>query len=132
MGLFDRWLAKPRQPDLDYAAKGFAAVALARANNLDVDLHVMELRNAERLLDEGATVEQAMSARWGGAYAIHCNLDEYARSVDAYEQTAKAHEAITDLTDNKYEAGAKLLLIMALSQEPAEYERFLRHIGVAA
>lgn len=121
----------PRQPDLAYAAKGFVGVALMRKNGINIDLHAVELGNAKHLLENGCSVDQALSARWGGVTAMEADLGHFQVGIDAYEET-KAELGGAPQGDNpeaKFHVSARLYLAALLKEQPYEFERFLRYIN---
>ncbi len=134
MSLFGKFFAKSRQPDLSYAAEGFYRTALARANKADVDFHALADGYALTLANEGATVEQARSAHWGGVCGIYQDLAAYGNYVDAYEEAMEeCGVALGDASTRArkiYKGGATTMLGLLLATEPDEYERFLKHMGV--
>lgn len=122
---------KSRQPDMASASKAFAAIALVRANNVNVDLHALEMAQAEAVLKSGGTEEQALSARWGGVYGIDADLDLFQSGVLAYEETRRemARGPTDEDPKTKFYASATLYLSRMLAENPDEYERFLRYIN---
>lgn len=133
MGIFSRRRSEPRQPDLGFAADGFYPIAIMRANEIDVDLYSIADAYAESLLNDGCTVGQALSAKWGGVSAIGQNLAVYSSCISAYEETmAKAGSPVgksKHATKAKHKAAATFLLAAVMSDAPGEYERFLQHIN---
>lgn len=136
MSLFGKFFAKNRQPDLSYAAEGFYRTALARANEADVDFHALADGYALTLANEGATVEQARSAHWGGVCGIYQDLGMYGNYVAGYEEVMKESGLVHGDGDEStwarkaYKGGATTMLALLLAKEPNEYERFLKHMGV--
>jgi hypothetical protein len=134
VGLFDRFRATPRQPDLAFAADGFFPIAIMQANNVEVDLHAVANAYAESKLTEGCTVHQALSAKWGGVAAIGLDENLFASLVDAYEETMADHDLAPDKskegTRAKYRSAATAYLGLVMVDAPGEYERFLEYIGM--
>lgn len=122
---------KSRKPDMASASKAFAAIALVRANNVDVDLHALEMAQAEAVLKSGGTEEQALSARWGGVYGIDADLDLFQSGVSAYEETKQemGRGPTGEDPKTKFYASATLYLSRVLAENPDEYERFVRYIN---
>lgn len=122
-----------REPDLQFAAKGYMQVAITRRHAPHIDLHKVERGYAGELLAEGCTREQALSARWGGAYAIADDVRTFDDALIAYKETRaefgmgkfEAKEA----AENAYLASALLVMAAAHTADPAEYGRFLRFIN---
>jgi hypothetical protein len=106
-------------PDLGFAAKGFAAIALMKANAVAVDLHDAEYALAENARKEGATLHQALSLRWGGVQAIHTDPQLYSMAVAAAEDAGSA---------DRYHHGAAAHLAMVLHQCPEDFATFRAHM----
>lgn len=129
--------ATSRKPNMVSASKAFAAIALVRANNVDVDLHALEIAQAEAVLTNGGTEEEALSARWGGVYGIDADLGLYqgyvANYVEAYEATKRelGREPAGVDPKTKFYMAATMYLAQVLAEQPDEYERFLRYINRA-
>jgi hypothetical protein len=122
-----------RDPDLRFAAKGYVQIAITRRHASHIDLHKLERGYAAELLSEGCTLEQALSARWGGAYAIVDTLEDYDRAIAAYKETM-AERGLPYARTKKdaarmYEIAATLVIASAHEADPEEYGRFLRHIN---
>jgi hypothetical protein len=89
---------------------------------------------AEQLLNEGCTLDQAFSARWGGAYAINDDLSSFDDALASMRE-ARRESNMPDKMGTKEEAeamylmsaGAVITLVHTL--DPMEYQRFLAHIG---
>lgn len=107
------------KPDLMFAARGFAAVALLKANGMDVDLHDAERSLAEKALQDGATVQQALSLRWGGVQAIHTEPELYSMAVAAAEEIGST---------DRYHHGAAAHLAMVMDQHPGDYADFVAYV----
>ena len=106
-------------PDLKYAARGFAAIAVMKANEVEVDLHQAEYRLAEQALQEGATKYQALSLRWGGVQAIHTEPELYSMAVEAAKDAG---------SDDAYHHGALAHLAMVIDQQPKEFSDFMAYL----
>lgn len=103
------------EPDMAFASRGFAAIALMKANSIEVDLHDAEYALAERAMRDGATLHQAMSLRWGGVQAIHAEGADYADAVGAAESAG---------SNDRYHHGALAYLRSALNDWPAGFADF--------
>jgi hypothetical protein len=135
MSLFSRFLKKPVQPDLHYAAKGFTPVIAAQLGGLDADLYAMADGFADALLKAGHTHHQATSARWGGVTAIGQDLGLFNGFLTTYDDVAAESGVATDTKEQKlarYNAASLAMVTMVMAEAPAEYERFLKYIGAAA
>lgn len=120
----------PRQPDLTSAARAFAGIAILRKHNVDVDLHNVERTNAQAILDKGGTDREALSARWGGVFAITDDLVLFDVGVQSYEDVRIEHGRPADADPKeKFYAGAAMYLAHVMADAPGEYERFLGYIG---
>lgn len=113
---------KAEYPDMNYAGKAFAQVALMRANDIDFDLHEAEQRLAEAELDKGCTVHQALSMRWGGVQAIHADLFMFSDGVEV-AKSANRPEPFLD--------SAKSYLAIIIDQCPTEFSSFKQYLGAA-
>jgi hypothetical protein len=121
------------EPDLKFAAKGYVQVAVTRRYAPHVDLHRLEQSYAGELLAEGCTREQALSARWGGAYAAASEAaafdDVLAAYKDVVAERGQGHGWTKDDAARMYEGAGLLLMTSAHAADPYEYGRFLRHIA---
>jgi hypothetical protein len=111
------------KPDMYFAGRAFAQVALMRANNIDIDLHDVEKRLAEAELEKGCTVHQALSMRWGGVQAIHADLAMYSDSVEVAQNGHRAEP---------YVDGGMAYLAMVLHQCPSEFQSFKQYLGATS
>lgn len=123
------------EPDLEFAAIGYTLVANLRRNPSNkIDLHELEEAHAITLLKEGCTPEQALSARWGGAYAIVDPLYQYDDAIASYKKTAKEQGVPYNDSDESvrqmYKAAAFMVMTLAHNADPFEYGRFLKFIGI--
>lgn len=121
------------EPDLSFAAEGYMLAALARLHAPNVDLHDLELKNALRLRAEGCSVEQALSARWGGVHAITSNLMDYDAAVATLNQ-AEAEGGVPNVASRvaanaRFRSAAAMVMTLFHTTYPKEYGRFRRHIG---
>lgn len=131
---FSAFAARPiPEPDLEFAAKGYVQVAVTRRYAPHVDLHRLEQGYASELLAEGCTREQALSARWGGAYAAASELAPFDNALAACKivdgQREQGHSRTKDEAARIYESAGLLVMTTAHVADPHEYRRFLRHIG---
>jgi hypothetical protein len=140
LDLFRRGVQRPvfrkaadPDPDLQFAAKGYAQVAITRRHAPQIDLHSLERGFAEELLSEGCTMDQALSARWGGAYAISDPLSDFDQAIVAYKETATERglpfNRCKEDAARMYDVAAALVIATAHVADPREYGRFLRHIN---
>lgn len=122
------------EPDLRFAAKGYLHVATTRRYRPELDLHKLERGYAEQLLNQGCTLDQAYSARWGGAYAINDDLHNFDDALQSMRESRKASD-MPDKMGTKEEAEAMYLMsagaVIALvhTLDPTEYQHFLGYIG---
>lgn len=121
--------APARQPDMTFAARGFVAVALVRANQPDADLNALERTVAERMLEAGCSLDQALSARWGGVTAMEADLRLFSAGIAAYEETCRETGHTDDDPKTKYQVGATVYLGHVMADAPGEYERFRRYVA---
>jgi len=136
MGVFSRFLKKRPVPEIEFAALGFAQVAITRRHAPEINLYALERGIGEELLREGCSLEQALSARWGGAYAITADLFEFYEAVEVFKDTME--EAVGKGTlktkteaEGAYRAAAAFVMGRAHVLDPKEYGRFLSYIGVS-
>ena len=123
-----------RVPDVAFAARGFKQVAITRRYAPNTDLHKLERGYAEQLLQEGCSRGQALSARWGGAYAITCDLADFDGALAAHKDTLSGDRGKRDFATKKdaeqaYEVAAAQVMIAAHAADPKEFNRFLDFIG---
>lgn len=121
-------------PDIHYAAKGYAMVAISRRHAPHIDLHKLERGYADELLLEGCTSNQALSARWGGAYAIADDLSTFDDALSAYKETLaeirdKHAFGTKKEAERAYVIAATMVLGVAHASDPKEYGRFLAFVG---
>ena len=134
MGIFNRLAKKSAEPDIEFAARGFVQVAITRQHAPQIDLHSLERGFAEELLREGCSVGQAMSARWGGAYAITAEPSEFLAAIEVFKDTMeqrygrRTFESKAE-AEGAYRAAAVYLMRTAHALDPKEYGRFLNYIG---
>lgn len=130
LGAFRRRRVKP---DLHYAAKGFVQVAMTRRYASHVDLHNLEQGYAAELMSGGCTTGQALSARWGGAYAITADLGLFDHGVASYKETmselGRGALKSKEEASRMYLAAAVCVMATVHTQDPREYGRFLDYIG---
>lgn len=132
MALSNWFGRRDREPDLAFAAEGYMAVTLLRRGSVEIDLYEFEQNTAAALRRDGCTENQALSVRWGGAYAITADLAAYDRCVKAYEEEVPAP---SDPGQNdaharkKFKSAAHAMITIANVRDPKEYERFLRFIS---
>lgn len=131
--------ANPRQPDMSFAAKSYAHIALMRMNNSNADFHAVLEARASSMRADGATEHQVLSALWGGHYGIDAELDmiranarEY---VDAFEKTkiatGSSHLNVEQGPSSFHMAATKHLALVMVDA-PQEFERFLAHMETKA
>ena len=136
MNILRAFRRRTPKPDLHYAAKGFVQVAISRRYAAHVNLHNLEQGYAAELMSEGCTKEQALSARWGGAYAITADLGLFDHGIAAFKETKS--ELGRGPLKSKGEAAemylAAALCVMATvhTQDPQEYCRFLDYFCLIA
>lgn len=134
MGLLNFLTRRKPELDLPYAAKGFVQVMIARRYSPNIDLHQLELGYAGELLSQGCTRQQALSARWGGVYAISSSVDDFDCALHAYKETmaemlGKSGFETKEEAERAYLAAATLVLGKVIAVDPAEYGRFLKYIN---
>lgn len=120
------------EPDLKFAAKGYQQVAISRRYAPHIDLHQLEQSYAAVLFKEGCSREQALSARWGGTYAIVDPLSNFDDAIAAYKETADEqgipYKGTKEGAARMYDAAALLVVTTAHVADPHEYRHFLRYI----
>lgn len=133
MGVFSSLFPQHPKPDLNFAAKGYMQIAVTRRHAPHVDLHKVEHGYAQELLGAGCSLEQALSARWGGAYAISSDLAPFDDALAAYRETAAETGLSTNRTkedvERMFHAAALLVVAAVQTADPREYGRFLTFIG---
>ena len=136
MGLLSAFRAKPRQPDLTFAADGFHPIALMRLHGVDLDFFALEMAQAADAVKKGCTDHQALSMRWGGATAIGQDLRLFQSHACSFDETLDellpgSGQAVPDPKTRakmKYRAAATLLLAQIMADAPGEFERFLKFV----
>ncbi len=133
MTILKSLFGQPPEPNLRYAALGYLQVAVARRYSPHLDLNRLEKGFALQLLDQGCSKVQALSARWGGAYAIVDDLCDFDDAVTAYKETAaeagfKGHRT-REQADHMFNTAALLVISTAYVADRKEYGRFLSFIG---
>lgn len=124
-----------REPDLEFAAKGYLQIATIRRYRPELDLSALERGYAEQLLDSGCSLNQAYSARWGGAYAIQDDLQNFDDALLSMREARRA-SGMNDKMETPAEAeamylvSAKAVIALVHILDPTEYEHFLAYIGV--
>ncbi len=122
-----------RQPDMAYAARGFAAVALVRAHCVDVDLNALADSYANSLYDDGCSELHAISAQWGGVTSKGADLIVYENMIETYVDLMNDEQRVipSDKTDprSRFNMAASTYLAAVMATAPNEFERFLKHIG---
>jgi hypothetical protein len=137
MGFFNGILGSDPVPDFYFAAKGYVQVAITKDQAPHIDLHKLELGYANDLLEEGCTVEQALSARWGGVQAIHDDLTLFALAIrKGKEEAAEAgllpesnNDAARAIHRKIFQCAGDFAVRCAWEADRKDYGRFLRHIG---
>lgn len=116
------------QPDMPFAARGYAGIATLRLNHQQVDLYMFAKANAWHLLKSGATEHQVASSHWGGVYAIEDELDAYSDGLAAFQDAVKATSGPPEgyIGGQEREAAAGLRLSQVLAEYPEEFGRFVR------
>ena len=124
--------AKLRQPDMAFAARGFAAVALATNDTPRDELYAIADGCAEPMLDAGCTTLQALSARWGGVTAIDADISLYKIYIQSYVEVMNEERLKfsrhKDSPSNKFHMGATTYLAHIIADAPAEFERYLKYM----
>ena len=129
---------KPRSPDLTFAAKGFYPIALIQLNDVQLDLHAAAHSRANTMLEAGCSVEQALSAQWGGVTAIGQDLTLFVNNAHTFDgvveeiflESGKTLDIDPkSLAESRYLAAATLFLSHILADAPNEFERFLKYVG---
>jgi hypothetical protein len=132
VSLINRFLKKPAQPDLQFAAKGFTPIMMARMAGQNADFYALVDDFADQLLNSGQPLHQATSARWGGVTAMGQDVKLYESFLSAYEDVA-AESGIDTANEQqrsaKYHSASVMMVTLVMNEAPAEYERFLQHIG---
>lgn len=126
-------LSQPRQPNMEYAIEGFYPIAMMRHNNIDIDLPKLAATKGLQLLNEGRSTSECLSAQWGGLIGIGADmqmvrfyLERYNETVSCMGITLEQIKAIP--AETKWKVAAVSVLQLTLSNDNAEYERFLRII----
>ena len=136
MGFIKSLLSRMRVPDFEFAAKGFVQVAITRRYSQHIDLHKLERGYAAELMDEGCTLEQALSARWGGVEAIHDDLVLFDLGIQKGKEEA-TEACILPQTDGAagkavylhiYRMAADFALRCTWEADHDRYGRFVRHV----
>lgn len=121
MGLLDRILGRPRQPDLHMAANGFFPIALLRATGQQVDTAAMLQTYVEALEAQGHAADQLLAARWGGTCAMRQGPEALAQFLAAADP---GDGAPASLKMRQWAAGAEILAGI-LETDPDAFETFL-------
>lgn len=123
-----------KEPDLRFAAKGYLHIATTRRYKPELDLHKLEMGYAEQLFDEGCTLNQAYSARWGGAYAINDDLHNFDDALQSMREARRSSD-MPDMMGTKEEAetmylmSASAVITLIHTLDPTEYQHFLNYVG---
>lgn len=130
-GLFKKKLP---EPDLHFAAKGYLQIAITRKHMPNVDLHTIESGYANELLEQGCSVEQALSARWGGVRAIHDEPENFEDAVEAMRETRREMgmpEGMKDKAEAEkmFLAAALGVVTLASVLVPQDWPDFRKYIG---
>jgi len=123
--------SKPKQPNIKYAADGFAHIYSLKNSTTSTDLHNEELKYSKILLNNGCTHEEALSARFGGVLAINVE-EEFVRAFfAAYDESKTGNENLGTQSEDerKIQGAAIAYLTLLLGEHPDEYEIFLKHIN---
>lgn len=124
--------ARVREPDMRFAAEGFARIAILRKHGKgNFDLHHLERATAEDRLKKGCSLDEAFSMRWGGTMAISADPEFFDIGNAAYQEAQLAIGRAPSEIDPqlKFTASATMYLRAHLNEHPDEYERFLQHIN---
>ena len=121
-----------REPDMQWAARGFAHIADTRRFNLSNDLETVEWTFARMMEgEEGANPLQLMSCRWGAGHAMEGDLSMYYTGLEGFQETLKAEGKTKDdfppLTGSRVAALGYLNLIV--QQAPNDFTDFLRAVS---
>jgi hypothetical protein len=117
------------QPDMKWAAQGFAHIADARRFNLSADLQDTEWKYA-RLMEREEQLNplQLMSCRWGAGHAIDADLMFYEEGLEAFREAVKEGkkrvEELHPLSASRAAALGHLTLV--LQQAPEDFYSFVR------
>jgi hypothetical protein len=117
-----------RQPELTFATRGFARVAIVKAANVDTDLANIARSEASEFRKAGCSNEQELSALWGGIVAANANHELLNNFLISYDD-ATAHIPNGEVSSHplaRYEGAGSLYLTLQLRQAPDDFERFLR------
>jgi hypothetical protein len=133
--MFRLFKNKLPQPDLRFAAKGYLQIAITRKYMPNVDLHKIESGYANELLEQGCSVEQALSARWGGVRAIHDEPESFDDAIDAMREARRETGMPNEMKDKAeaekmYLAAALGVVTLASVLVPQDYPDFLNYIAV--
>ncbi|RYG26251.1 MAG: hypothetical protein EON93_21585 [Burkholderiales bacterium] len=125
----------PRKPDMSFAARAYARVAMMRVNNIEADFHALEAAHARIMREGGATEHEVLSALWGGAYGMDVDLNTFRSNVkdhvDAFEDTKRELGRTPPNSDDpkiKFNMAATAHLALVMADKPNEYERFLAYM----
>lgn len=136
MEFFKSLLDRTRAPDFDFAAKGFVQVAITRKHAQHIDLHKLERGHAAELRDEGCTLEQALSARWGGVEAIHDDMVLFDLAFRRGKEEATEAGILPQSNEEAgkavyraiYQMAADFALRSTWESDKSRYGRFVRRI----
>lgn len=132
-------LLDPRQPDMFFAAKSFAHIALMRMNKSSADFQAVLKTRSQSMRENGATEQQVLSALWGGHYGIDADLEMIRKNmrdyVDAFEATklaTGAKELTIEQGPSKLHMAATKHLALIMADAPGEFERFIAYVKAEA
>ena len=101
----------------------------------NVDLHIIESGYANELLEQGCSIEQAVSARWDGVRAIHDDPENFEDAIEAMREARRETgmpEKMTDKAEAEkmFLAAALGVVTLANVLVPQDWPDFRRYIGV--
>lgn len=121
--------AEPRKPDMTAASIAFAEIVQAREEGLEATLGLLVRANAEAVLAGGGSMDEALSAQWGGGYGVDAELAIFRTGLEAYDATMAEAGAEQPHPGARYRMAATYYLALVLAEVPDDYERYLSSLG---
>lgn len=136
VSFFKSLIGRSPVPDFNFAAMGFVQVAITRKYGPHTDLHKLERAYAAELRAEGCTLEQALSARWGGVEAIFDDMVLFDLAVGKGKKEAMKAGLLPQVDTEAgkvvhaeiYQAAADFALRCTLEDIPGRYGHFVNQI----
>lgn len=130
--MFGLFKTREYNPDIYYAGKGYVWGAVLASNNTNIDLVNFASKLQFECLKEGATKNEALSARWGFVYStqIHDGTHWY----DAIETIKRVrldrglpyNFTSEDESKKEYQRAGETIMGMVLAQDRNSYDKFLK------